>query len=555
MPSNYESVLHEVRRAFPSPFADTDSDNLFATQMARALSGIGAYKKNGQPVIGERVSLDYSAARQKTLAEAGLSVEEATADLVSRCEGLINPAHPHTQRQVVPPTTMSSLLAVVLSSVHNANIGWDEYSQRIALAEVEVTAMLSHLIGYDPESSGGLSTFGGTGANLYGVKVGLEKAVPEAMRHGVEEKTVVVTSDASHYGRANITGWLGIGSDNLVIIPTTTCSAVRTDILRERLRELLQDGVRVATILATLGTTDAFGMDNLAEIAEIRDEMVAEFDLPYRIHIHADAVAGWVWAVFNDYDFTANPLGLRPQTAQVLQRVRDDVCHLHLADSIAIDFHKSGFAPYISSMILFKNRNDLQLLSRPQEQAPCLYQFGDYRPGMYTLEGSRAGSGVLAGLINLRLFGKEGLKVIIAHLTEMSLLLRQKLGELGYVTILNADNFGSVTLFRVYPESAESTYKTEIKDPSQRDKLLFHNDYNRRVFNYLHQVGQGAMFSPVDPYCLTDYGEPMLALKSYIMSPFTTADTIATTVERIVSARKNVDASGPAQSSSCNIST
>ena len=554
MPSDYESVLHEVRRAFPSPFADKDSDSLFATQITQALNGVSAYKKNGQPVLGTQVSLDYSAARQKTLAEVGLSVEEATADLVSRCEGLINPAHPRTQRHVVPPPTMASLLAVLLSSTHNANIGWDEYSQRIALAEVEVIAMLSQLIGYDPELSGGLSTFGGVGANLYGVKVGLEKAVPEAMRRGVREKTVVVTSDASHYGRANITGWLGIGSDNLVIIPTTTSSAMCTDVLRARLRELLQAGVRVATILTTLGTTDAFAMDNIAEIVAIRDELVTEFDLAYRMHIHADAVAGWAWTVFKTYDFTANPLGLRPQTARALQKVRDDVSHLHLADSISVDFHKSGFAPYISSMVLFKDRADLKLLSRPQEQVSCLYQFGDYRPGMYTLEGSRAGGGVLSGLINLRLFGQRGLQVLVAHLVEMSLLLRQKLKDLGYVAILNADNFGFVTLFRVYPESAESSYEAEVKDQSQRDKLLFYNDYNRRIFSYLHRVGQGAMFSPVDPYCLTDYGEPMLALKSYIMSPFTTADTITTIGERIVEARINVATSEPDQPS-CSIST
>ena len=31
-------------------------------------------------------------------------------------------------------------------------------------------------------------------------------------------------------------------------------------------------------------------------------------------HVHADAVIGWPWSVFNDYDFEANSLGFRPRT-------------------------------------------------------------------------------------------------------------------------------------------------------------------------------------------------------------------------------------------------
>ena len=35
-----------------------------------------------------------------------------------------------------------------------------------------------------------------------------------------------------------------------------------------------------------------------------------------------------------------------------------------------------------------------------------------YPPGMYTVETSRAGSGILAALANMNLFGKQGLQVI-----------------------------------------------------------------------------------------------------------------------------------------------
>ena len=139
--------------------------------------------------------------------------------------------------------------------------------------------------------------------------------------------------------------------------------------------------------------------------------------------------------------------------------------------------------------MLFKDKKDLQLLSRQQEQISCLFQFGNYRPGMQTLEGSRAGSGVLSGLINLMLFGKQGLRVIVAHLTAMALLLRQRLKELGCIVILNPHNFGFVTLFRVYPDTVKIDWDSEYYDQTRSSELLAVNDYNRRIFSYLYENG------------------------------------------------------------------
>ena len=553
MASDYHNILQAVRCAFPNPWLDPENDARFVAQMTQMLHGVVA-KKTASPVLGKQTKLDYHAAKHTQLAEDGIGLDAATTELIARSEGLINPTHPDTQRHVVPPTTQSAVQAVTLASLYNANIGWDEYSQRIALAEVELTAMLSHLIGYDAERSDGLSTFGGLGTNLYGVRVGLEKALPDAMQRGLQERAVLVTSDTSHYGRINVSGWLGMGADNIVLIPTTSDNAMCISSLRQRLVELLQQGVKVAAILATVGTTDAFGLDDVQAIVALRDELVAEFKLPYRVHVHADGVAGWAWSVFNDYDFTANPLALHAPLSAALQEVRARVRHMYLADSVGVDFHKSGFAPYISSVVLFKDKQDLQLLSRPHEQISCLFQFGTYRPGLHTLEGSRAGSGVLSGLINLKLFGKQGMRVIVAHLTAMSLLLRQRLQKLGYVVVLNDKNFGFVTLFRIYPDNITINWQRECQDVAWRKKLLAVNDYNRRLFSYLYKNGGEALLSPVDAYRLTDYGEPIIALKSYIMSPFTDATTVAATVDKIAAARAAVPATASTDET-CNLNT
>lgn len=538
METSYRDLLQNIRSLFPSPVIDRNRDQYFSEHIAQAVNKINALKSKN-PILGSYTPPSYEQATQAIINDNGMTMDEVANELLTYCQGLVIPGHPQTQRNVVSPATMSSLVAVLFSSLHDANLCWDEYSQRIALAEVEVAAMSSNLIGYNPCHSGGLFTFGGVGTSLYGIKVALEKAIPQTIRRGfVGDKVVMITSDTSHYCRYIISGWLGIGADNLVIIPTDNSSAMRMDLLRQRLREVLQDGLKIAGILATAGTTDAFGIDDIAEIVAIRDRLTSEFKLPYKIHIHVDAVTGWAWSVFNSYNFVANPLNFSPQTIYMLTKIRNHICKLSLADSIGIDFHKSGFTPYISSMVLFKDRNDLQLLFRPQEQAPYLFQFGEYRPGMFTLEGSRAGGGVFSALANLKLLGKQGYQVILAHLMEMSQLLREKLEDGGQASILNKNNYGPVALFRLYPQNKDALklQLAERHDIAYRDSLQLHNGYNRKIFEYLHRqamAGHGAVLSLVDNYQLSDYGEPILALKSFVMSPFTNEQAIDAVVNKI----------------------
>ena len=254
---------------------------------------------------------------------------------------------------------------------------------------------------------------------------------------------------------------------------------------------------------------------------------------------------GWAWSVFNDYDLEGNPLGFRPRTVRALAGACRRIRHLSLADSIGIDFHKTGFTPYISSLVLVKNQEDLNLVKRHPEQMPYLYHFGEHRPGMYTLETSRAGTGPLAALANLRLFGEQGLRVILGHIVEMTQLLREHLEGHAGTTVLNRDNFGTVTLFRAYPEAVDtfSIKRQEFEDAAYRESLIAHNAYNQEIFQYVHSEameGRGVVISTTDCYRQTTYGEPIVALKSYILSPFVDEADVKTVVDKVLEAREKV---------------
>ena len=543
----YRDILEQIRLAFPQPVSDAIHDSYFVHSIMRALDQVDDLKTH-LPMLGDIVSGDFEKARATTLPDTMASIEDVTADLVSYLRGMTLFGHPRTQQNVIPPPTIPSVIGVLLASLYNPNLVWDEYSRLVALAEVEAVAMASQLIGYDPEQASGVFTFGGTATTLYGVKLGLEKACPGTMQNGTPEDAVVFVSDAGHYCAANVVGWLGIGTNNLITIPTTVENEMDLVQLEGETRTALENGKKIAAIIATLGTTDAFGLDDLAHIAALRDTLVDEFRLDYRPHIHVDAAIGWAWSVFNDYDFENNPLGFRPRTIRALAGASRRIRHLSLADSVGIDFHKTGFTPYISSLVLFKSQADLELVKRHPEQMPYLYQVGEYRPGMYTLETSRAGTGPLAALANFRLFGEQGLRVILGHIVEMTQLLREHLEGREGTTVLNRENFGTVTLFRAYPVGVDtfSIKGHEFEDAAYRDSLLAHNDYNREISQYVHgeaMEGRGVVISITDCYRRTQYGEPIVALKSFILSPFVDEADVEMVVSKVLEARGKVSGS------------
>lgn len=542
----YQTIVQDLRQAFPQPISDRVHDAYFVFSFLRALDQVDALK-SVTPLLGHSEPLDYDAARQCRVADGTLPLEAVTQQLVEHLSGMFIFGHPRAQINVVPAPTIASIIGGLLPSIYNPNLVSEESSRKVALAEVEVIAMTADLLGYDPQAAGGLFTFGGTGTTLYGVKLGLEKACPDSFKKGLHETAYILCSERAHYAGLSVAAWLGIGTDQVIQIPTTPENELRPCLLESHARQILKEGGRIAAIIATMGTTDAFGIDDLQAIHELRNRLVDEFQLDYVPHIHADAVIGWAWSVFNDYDLNLNPLGFRHRTVRALAGTKRRIEHLALADSIGIDFHKTGFTPYVSSLLLVKDVHDLRLISRSQEATPYLFQSGTYHPGKYTLETTRSGCGPMAALANLRLFGKNGLRALLGHLVSMAEVLREQLEGHAATTVLNGGNFGPVTLFRVYPEGVDTFVvpKREREDPSFREQLRANNAYNRRIFDLIQAdalQGKGVVISLTDCYRESDYGEPIVALKSYILSPFSEERYVSAVLDSIWQARARIAA-------------
>ena len=540
----YQDIVGQLRFAFPKPVSDRMHDAYFVFSFLRALDQVDALK-SAAPMLGQPVALDFDAALRRRLADAPQPLEAVTAELVQYLSGMFIWGHPRAQINVVPSPTIASLIGGLLPSIYNPNLVSEETSRRVSLAEVEAVAMTAALVGYDPAVADGVFTFGGTGTLLYGAKIGLEKAVPGSRRDGLRTPAVIVCSKRAHYANLTVANWLGLGESQVVQVPATDDSQMRLDELVKALQRIVDGGRRIACLVATMGTTDAFGLDDLEGIVRVRDALVEEYRLDYVPHVHADAVIGWAWSVFSDYDYDANPLGFRHRTVRAIAGAARRIRHLRLADSIGIDYHKTGFAPYISSAVLVRDRRDFQLLARREEDTPYIFQSGERHPGRFTLETTRPGNGILAALANLRLFGRQGLQALLGHVVTMAEELREHLEGHVSTTVLNGDNFGPVTLFRVYPDGVDtfSMPQQERTDPAMRETLRRHNAYNRRIFECIQQdalEGRGVVISMTDCYRESDYGEPIVALKSYILSPFSEDAHVDAVLESIWKARRAV---------------
>ena len=544
--TSYRDNLNILRRAFPQPVSDQEHDAWFVFSVLRALDRVDKMKSQ-RPILGDPKEVNFAAAIETRISDAMSTVELVSRDLVDHLEGMFIWGHPGAQVNVISPPCIPGILGTLLPAIYNPNLCSEEASRGVALAEAEVVSMTAALMGYDPTKSSGVFTFGGTGTLLYAIRMGIEKALPGTMQSGIKgDLPVVVCSDQAHYAAKTASSWLGLGLNNVVGIATAPNNEIRICLLETELRRLLKEGRRIACIIATMGTTDAFGLDSLEQIHQIRDDLVREFSLDYVPQLHADAVIGWAWSVFRDYDFGQNSLEFPDRTLRALAGANRRIRHLHLADSIGVDYHKTGFAPYISSAVFVKDARDLQILSRDQATTPYLFQSGEYNPGRFTLETSRSGSGPMAAFGALQLLGKTGLRTLLGHLVTMAETLRNRLSAQPSISVMNPENFGPVTLFRVYPDSVDTFEfpKLEQTNAEYAPQLQAYNEYNRRIFQIVHAEamrGDGVVLSMTDRFRETDYGQPVVALKSYIMSPFSDQQYVQAVIDSIERARKRVE--------------
>jgi glutamate/tyrosine decarboxylase-like PLP-dependent enzyme len=218
----------------------------------------------------------------------------------------------------------SAAVADLLCSVLNQNVTAWRSSPSAVTIEKEVVNWIAHAIGCD--EFGGILTSGGSSANLMGLAMAREAKL-SANECGVRTAAphAVYASREAHMSISKAVSLLGIGRDNLRLVPVDEAFRMLPEALEQSIRRDQDLGIAPLAVVATAGTVNTGAIDPLAEIAEIAGK--------HRAWLHVDGSYGALAAMAIPEKFPG----------------------LARADSLALDPHKWLYQPLDCGCLLHRH--------------------------------------------------------------------------------------------------------------------------------------------------------------------------------------------------------
>ncbi|MGO4613000.1 aspartate aminotransferase family protein [Nocardia sp. 2YAB30] len=518
-------------------FQDPDDNDVAELQrnLAALHHLVGRYIDTDEPRVQRHDERSFGQILADESLPATSSPPDAVlADLAPYFQGMMRWNHPGAMINVTPPPTLASVAAAAYVSLFNPNGAQDMSSGLLLGTELAVVKMVSQLAGLDVDRSGGIFTFGGKSTNVHAVKHGIQRAQPDALRLGIHTPVRVLSSTQGHPCHEEACGWLGIGEASCMRVPTLSDGSMDLDALDQAVRQTVRSGEQVATIFANGGTTIQMLVDPIAEIVELRDALVEDLGLDYVPRVHVDSVVGWVWLFFRDYDYRSNPCGFPATTLERIRQQATRIAQIRLADSFGVDFHKTGFAAYSSSLYVAADRSEIYRQSGLTDADHPIggggrkglpyedLHFGNHSPFQYTFELSRSMTGPVEAYVNLKLLGVEGYQQLIGGLIVASQRFSAQLAALDRFEVLSdTDSHGFAVLFVAKPDPTTPSVFADTWDRSGLESLA---TYNYEFYRFLFEQ-QSRGRCPIACDYSSGYhklvgGAKIGVHKSYPMSPF-----------------------------------
>ncbi|PSU32126.1 pyridoxal phosphate-dependent decarboxylase family protein [Photobacterium lutimaris] len=408
--------------------------------------------------------------------------------------------NPSSVENVVTMPCDPAIYGSMMGAMANPNLAYSEYAGMADQLEKYVIRQIANQVGYDPEQSTGIFTQGGTFCNLYGYLLGLRKSLPMALQHGMGRVPDfrIINSQGGHYSNMTNLSLLGVDiKDKTIRIKVTDSHDMDYEDLERQLRACFAVNCRVPTIMVTMGTTDTFAVDRIKPVYELRNRLCEEYEVEVKPHIHVDAAVGWSMIFFLDYDFHRNPLDINPVTLSGIERTISRVKELKYADSFTVDFHKWGYVPYTSSLVMIKNKQDMKALeNEPENFSYFEHDLQGQTHLQSTIECSRGAVGVFGAYAALKYMGIEGYQTILAHCLQNANYFRHQLLKQGNVKLMAPENQGPSVGFRLYnPQWVDDVCAEFAKEqqcmtnPEYMEQLRRNSQWHRSVFKERGKVG------------------------------------------------------------------
>lgn len=496
----------------------------------------------GGPELTDRLrALDRVPQRSET-ARSGLDPLVTFAAALSK-----NWESPLSVENVATQSSDPAIMGAMLGSLANPNMVHPEYAGMAVELEQAVIRQIATQTGWDPAAATGIFTQGGTFCNLYGYLLGIRKNLPLAREYGLEHGLDyrIINSQGGHYSNTTNLSLLGVNLRRKTIrIRITDDNDMDMADLECQLRACFQLGCVVPTIMLTMGTTDTFAIDQVKPVRDLCDRLCEQYEITARPHLHVDAAVGWPLIFFLDYDFDGNPLEINEPTLEGLRRNTGryrELCH---ADSFTVDFHKWGYVPYTSSLVMIRDRRDLTSLEHDPENFTYFEKDTEGQTHLHsTIECSRGGVGVFAAATSLAHLGVEGHQLLVANSLQNANYFRHRLAFTPGVMVLAPANQGPSASFRLYdpaqvpdPEAEFAREYAVMDTPDWQERVTRNNHYHRQAFL---RRGKSTLYTNyVQSAAHTDYDAHghyriLPGEKAVFMNPLTSFSDIDAFISRI----------------------
>ncbi|WP_416398893.1 pyridoxal phosphate-dependent decarboxylase family protein [Allohahella sp. A8] len=285
------------------------------------------------PLLNASANVRQLADRPEALPVAGMPLSEVLNEAGAFMEnGMCNVSHPRYFGYISPKPHPATVLGDFLGSSLNQTPGAWRAGPSATAIEIQVLHWLRELFALPPavgQLPGGIFTGGGTLANLIALKLARDRVVGAEVRNkGLSsEQLRVYMSVEGHFSIGKAMDTLGLGTDNLVLIPTNELGVIDVDELEAHVSHDQAAGLKPLCIVGMAGTTASGAIDPLNRLAELSARCGAWF--------HVDGASGLAMAA--------------------LPAQRLAMSGLEAADSITFDPCKWMFAPFGVGCLLVRD--------------------------------------------------------------------------------------------------------------------------------------------------------------------------------------------------------
>lgn len=419
---------------------------------------------------------DVGAVREAPVPEGEL-LEELRGLLVRS----MNAAHPGYVGHMDSMPTTASILGDLAASAVNNNMLSLEMSPAFSRLEVRLLREISALFGL-PGGAGGVMAGGGSLANLQALAVARNAAFGGAKGGGIvglEERPVILASEAAHASIGKAAMLLGLGTGAVVPVPTDADSRMDPEALEREVGKARAGGGAPFCVVATAGTTVTGSVDPLREVGDVAKR--------HGLWLHVDAAYGGALAFSEKH--------------------RGRLAGVEGADSITFNPQKWLYVAKTCATVLFRDADILRGAFRVG--APYMRETEEFTNlGELGVQGTRHADGLKLWL-SLRHLGKSGYEQLI---DESYLLTERFASEVAKRPCLEmaAKPETNLVCFRGTPDRL----------PPER-----WDEWNADLQSHLSRAGEAFLSLPLY--------QGRRWLRAVLLNPYTDEETIAALFRRV----------------------